>query len=70
MQGDQSDVHPHRPCLLLQHSTIQFVASYPALFPTFPLNMAHIPGCPQSAMSARARAALKGEDHEVHWKAS
>lgn len=67
MQGDQSDMHPHSPCLLLQHSTIQFVASYPALFPTFPLNMAHIPG-PQSAMSARA--ALKGEDHEVHWKAS
>lgn len=28
-----SDVHPDSPCLLLQHSALQFVASHPVLFP-------------------------------------
>lgn len=63
----QSDVHPDSPCLLLQHSAMQFVASHPILFPPFPLNMPHIPGCPQSAVSSRT--ALEAEDHEIHQKA-
>lgn len=63
-----SDVHPDSPCLLLQHSAMRFVASHPVVFPPFSLNMPHIPGCPQSAMSARA--AIKGEeDCETHWEA-
>lgn len=63
-----SDVHLDTPCLLLQHSAMRIVASHPVLFSPFPLNMPHIPGCLQSAMSARA--ALKGEeDYEVHWEA-
>lgn len=44
MQGEkrvQSDVHPDSPCLLLQHSAMQFVASRPILFPPFPPNMPH-----------------------------
>lgn len=58
--GVRSDEHPNSPCM-------RFVALHPILCPPFPLNMPHRPGYPQSAMSLRT--ALKGEDHEVHWKA-
>lgn len=52
--------------LLLQHSTMQFVACNPyTIFPTF-LTFLHLPGCSQSTVSSRT--ALEGEDHEVHWK--